>query len=209
MNCRELEIAVEQEGLQPLAAAAQAHLVGCPVCRNLVADFSAIVDAARELPTEVEPPQRLWVSVRTQLVAEGIIREPGQHTWWESVAAYLRHSSVATAVVGFFLLLAGAVEIYQPPLPPAPMPAAFVETSAMLATQEKGVAHAVRARAANSPVDASLNDNPEIVNKFIADCELRVRQEPGDEVAREYLSGAYQQKAELLSTIMERAGGGD
>jgi hypothetical protein len=58
-------------------------------------------------------------------------------------------------------------------------------------------------------VDASLNDNLEIVNKFIADCELRVRQEPGDEVAREYLSGAYQQKAELLSTIMERAGGGD
>jgi hypothetical protein len=209
MNCRELEIAVEQDGLEPLPAAARTHLADCSACRNLLADFSAIVGAARDLPVEAEPPQRLWLALRSQLVAEGMIREAGTGSWWDSIASYLRTSSLVTAAVGFLLVLAAALELYQPAAPPTPMPPAFAETAAVLDNQEKGVAQIVRARAANSPVDASLNDNLQIVNKFIADCELRVRQEPGDDVAREYLSGAYQQKAELLSAMMERAGGGD
>jgi hypothetical protein len=33
-----------------------------------------------------------------------------------------------------------------------------------------------------------------------------VNEEPQDDLAREYLSGAYQQKAELLSAMMDRGG---
>lgn len=209
MKCKELELVLEHEGLEPLPADARVHLADCAACQNLLSDFAAIVDAARELPAEIDPPARLWTSLRAQLEKEKIIRDGGKSSWWDSAAAFFRSPAVATAVVGLILLLAVGFELYQQPLPPGPIPPAYAETAATLATQEKGVAHIVRARAGTSPVDASLSDNLEIVNKFIADCELRVRQVPDDDIAREYLSGAYQQKAQLLSTMMERNGGGD
>jgi hypothetical protein len=58
----------------------------------------------------------------------------------------------------------------------------------------------------SEPVDISLHQNLDIVDKFIADCEQRIKDEPGDDLTREYLSGAYEQKAELISAMMERRG---
>ena len=55
-------------------------------------------------------------------------------------------------------------------------------------------------------MDVSLRQNLDIVDKFILDCEQRVKEEPQDELTREYLSGAYQQKAELISVMMDRGG---
>jgi hypothetical protein len=62
--------------------------------------------------------------------------------------------------------------------------------------------------AGNSGVDVSLRENLDIVDKFIVDCEQRVKQHPQDDLAREYLTGAYQEKAELISVMMERGGSG-
>jgi hypothetical protein len=58
--------------------------------------------------------------------------------------------------------------------------------------------------ASTSPVDASLRDNLKKVNEFIADCERHLKEQPQDELTREYLSAAYRQKAELLSAMIER-----
>jgi hypothetical protein len=60
--------------------------------------------------------------------------------------------------------------------------------------------------AGTSAVDNSFRQNLERVDDFIADCESRVNAAPQDELAREYLSNAYQQKAELLSAMMDREG---
>jgi len=49
-----------------------------------------------------------------------------------------------------------------------------------------------------------LRDNLKKVNEFIAECERRLKEQPQDELTREYLSAAYQQKAELLSAMIER-----
>jgi hypothetical protein len=62
--------------------------------------------------------------------------------------------------------------------------------------------------AGNSGVDVSLRQNLDIVDQFIVDCEQRVKEQPQDDLAREYLTGAYQQKAELISVMMERARSG-
>jgi hypothetical protein len=58
--------------------------------------------------------------------------------------------------------------------------------------------------ASSSPIDASLRDNLKKVNEFIAECEKHLKEQPQDELTREYLSAAYQQKAELLSAMIER-----
>jgi hypothetical protein len=60
--------------------------------------------------------------------------------------------------------------------------------------------------ASTSPVDTSLRENLQTVDDFIADCERRLNDAPQDDLAREYLSNAYQQKAELLSAMMDRGG---
>jgi len=39
-------------------------------------------------------------------------------------------------------------------------------------------------------------------------CEKNVREQPENEMAREYLYGAYEQKAELLAAAMDRSTSG-
>jgi hypothetical protein len=57
---------------------------------------------------------------------------------------------------------------------------------------------------ANPVVTASLNKNLAIVDNYIALCEKSVQEEPQNEVARDYLYEAYQQKADLLAQMTER-----
>src|SRR5260370_9432053 len=76
MQCKDVEFVVEQEGLTPLPEAARAHVAGCSYCQEFVADLATIVSVANDLPAEVEPPARVWVSLRPQLDLEGIIKTP-------------------------------------------------------------------------------------------------------------------------------------
>ena len=48
-----------------------------------------------------------------------------------------------------------------------------------------------------------------MVDNAISICEKTMREEPQNEIAREYLYGAYQQKAELLASMTERGEIGD
>jgi hypothetical protein len=43
------------------------------------------------------------------------------------------------------------------------------------------------------------------IDNFIAVCEKSVREQPDNEMAREYLYDAYQQKAQLLAVAMDRS----
>src|SRR5260370_208522 len=73
---KDVEFVGEQEGLAPLAEAARGHVASCSYCQEFVADLANIVSIANELPAEVEPPARVWVSLRAQLELEGIIKAP-------------------------------------------------------------------------------------------------------------------------------------
>jgi hypothetical protein len=57
----------------------------------------------------------------------------------------------------------------------------------------------------DNSVTLSLQQNLQIVDNLIAVCEKTVREHPGDPLAREYLYGAYQQKADLLAVAMDRS----
>lgn len=216
MKCEELELAIEQDGLSPLSEAARAHVAGCAPCKNLLADFTAIARAAERLPAEVAPPERLWISLRAQLEAEGIFREqaaPQRAGWWESLAAGFRGRMLATTAVGLVLVAAVTFQLRRTPAllgtVPAAVPQAYVTTAAMLQLHAQGVTDTLLKSAQATPAVASMRDNLQIVDNFIAECEQRVRQQPDDDDAREYLSGAYQQKSELLAVMMERGGSGD
>jgi hypothetical protein len=57
----------------------------------------------------------------------------------------------------------------------------------------------------NVALTESFEHNLGIVDDLIVVCEKSVREKPDDPLAREYLYGAYQQKAVLLATAMDRS----
>ena len=205
MLCKEVEVVLEQEGWTPVPEAARAHLAGCGSCQNLVEDLTAIVATAHLLPAEVEPPARVWNSLRAQLEEEGIIKThaPARGAWWLGFADVFPSRVLATAAVGLLIVAAVALQM-QRPSAPTEAQNVYADTATDLNNDEANLQH--MQLAGNSVVDVSLRQNLDIVDKFIADCEQRVKEEPRDDLAREYLSGAYQQKAELLSAMMDRGG---
>jgi hypothetical protein len=215
MQCKDVEFVLEQEGLAPLPEAAQAHVAGCSHCQNFVADLATIVSVANELPAEVEPPARVWISLQAQLELEGIIKTPAipaqgaRSAWWRGFSDLFRSRPLATAAVGALILAAGVLQLREGAEPP-PVPAApswqipFAQTAKVLNDQEVDLKN--MRLASTSAVDESFRQNLQQVDDFIAVCERRIQAAPEDELAREYLSNAYQQKAELLSAMMDREG---
>src|SRR5262249_54503265 len=206
--CQELEIVLEQQGWTPLPEAARVHVATCTSCRNLVEDLTAVVAAAHMLPAEVDPPSHIWPSLRAQLEAEGIIKTPAPQrtSWLHGFPELFRARVLATAAVGMLIVAAVILQVQSPATRPteALNTNPYDDTAAALSIDE---AHLPPLQlAAGSVVDVSLRKNLDIVDSFIADCERRIKEQPQDDFAREYLSGAYQQKAELLSALMERRG---
>jgi hypothetical protein len=220
MQCRDVETVLEQEGLAPLSQAVNSHLAECRECRDYIADLTSIVDVARKMPREIAPPERVWTALRAQLELEGIIKEPvfapsmDRASWWQGFGDLFRSRALATATVGLLILFAAVLQLrndndaaLNAPLSIQPSIMAsesFAATRSVLDDQEPVARGMILASTA--PVDASLRDNLQQVDDFIADCERRVKEQPQDDLAREYLSGAYQQKAELLSAMMDRGG---
>src|ERR1700686_2465773 len=109
MQCRELDVFFEQEGLAPLSTAARQHLSECQACKHFFDDVTAIVAVAHQLPAEVEPPAHIWISIRTELVREGMIRgfssDREATPWWQSFTELFRNRGWATAAVAMVLIL--------------------------------------------------------------------------------------------------------
>jgi hypothetical protein len=207
MQCKEVEVVLEQEGWTPLPEAAREHVAGCGNCQSLVEDLTAIVATAHLLPAEVEPPARVWVSLKAQLEQEGIIKSPvaiaEKESFWAGFRDLFRSRVLATGVVGFLVVAAVTSQLLTPPTPQTEARNIFDDTAIALNADE---ANLNQIDLSSEPVDISLHQNLDIVDKFIADCEQRIKDEPGDELTREYLTGAYEQKAELISAMMERRG---
>ena len=235
MQCRDIESVLENEGLSPLPEAVRAHAASCSACSNLIADFSAIVSVAETLPAEVEPPIRVWVALRNQLEAEGVIKTnsavaAAPASWLESLAKILRGRALAAAAVGLVIVAAAIVQIKvntktsqtknsaavqevtkvaEIPVPPITLTEPLGATGQTLHQEEQNLPMVQQADFGNKDrvedrVDVSLRQNLKSLNQFIEECRRRLKEDPNDELAREYLSAAYQQKAELLSAMLDR-----
>jgi hypothetical protein len=207
MQCRDVEEVLEQQGLAPLPDAVRGHVAGCRECQGYIADLETIVSAAHELPAEVEPPSRVWVALRTQLELEGVIKKPvtaaptAEHiSWWSGFGQLFRGRALATLTVGAVLAAAAVLQLLQTPVRSF-LPG--IEAVAKQVNQQEVDLRNMHL-AGGSPVDAALEQNLQEIDSFIADCERHLKEAPQDELAREYLADAYQQKAELLAAMMDR-----
>ena len=213
MQCRDVEEVLEQDGLAPLPEAAREHVAACLHCQGFIADLETIVSAAQGIPAEVEPPAYVWVSLRNQLEREGIIEGSSaapvgeRLPWWRGLGEFFRSRAFAAASVGLLIAALAVLQLRQPPI--ANPPVSAVTPPTLAATVESLNKQELDLRnmhlAGTTPVDATLQQNLQQIDDFIVDCERHLKQAPQDELAREYLYNAYEQKAELLSAMLDRA----
>jgi hypothetical protein len=121
MQCRDFESVLEREGFGVLPLAARSHLAECPACQSLVTDLSTVVSIAKEFPSEINPPERLWVSLRAHLEAEGLIRQPRvavveNTAWWQGLAIFFKPRVLVSAGVGIALALTAFLTIHKGPV---------------------------------------------------------------------------------------------
>jgi len=216
-QCAQFERMLEEQPDGPLSLSASAHMSGCDDCRVLWSELEAIrtagMDWGRE---EVEPPAYLWASLRQQLESEGLIRQRSVQPEWLSgwlggaprwalggaflsvlligsiLAGYHANEPNASAVLPMRLSIAAA----RPKLDPT-------DLGKTLDGDLKRVFDLLPED--NSVLASSLRENLGIVDNLIADCEKSVREQPDDSIARDYLYGAYAQKAVLLATATDRS----
>ncbi len=222
MQCEQFERILEQQDDGALPKPALDHVEACEACRALSTDFYSIHDMALELGAEgIAPPERVWISLRNQLEAERLIHgaqaapvasaqtSPG---WW----AVFQRPAVAGAFLGLVLAAASAVgylsnfaqtavqsQWVAPQQETSPVPSAdSVFKEEVLTVGNDSIPGLQRQ---DTAVTDSIRRNLRIVDNFIAICEKSVREQPDNQMAREYLYGAYQQKAELLATATNRS----
>jgi hypothetical protein len=200
------------------AANARAHVRECANCRGLVEDMDAIRQTAGVWAAEeADPPARVWVSLRAQLEQEGLIRdavhagEPSQKErsrgWLAGIFSVVPRPALAGAYL--LALIAGSFALTGPSAKQLNesrwISGTQDSTGAMSAQLQTAERDSVSAMAGSDPVvTASLHDNLAIVDNYIALCEKSVREEPENEIARDYLYDAYEQKADLLAQMTER-----
>src|ERR1700744_5283163 len=178
MQCKEVEVVLEQEGWTPLPEAAREHVAGCGNCQSLVEDLTEIVATAHLLPAEVEPPARVWLSLKAQLEQEGIIKSPAaiaeKASFWAGFQDLFRSRVLATAAVGLLVVAAVTSQLQRPPAPQIEAHNIYDDTALALNADEASLD---QVSLSSEPVDVSLHQNLDIVDKFIADREQRIKDE--------------------------------
>ena len=218
MHCQSFEAMLAEQIDGFLSADAMAHLDACPQCRLLREDLQAIAVAAHEWGTEkLAPPPHVWAAVRTQLEAEGLIAQPSAlpavaQGWFSGGWSFASRLELAGAYVLALLVAAGLAGYRSAPATGTfERPAATAQLSrpaldGLGSTLDGNMQRVVASFSSDdNSVALSLRKNLQIVDNLIAVCEKTVREHPGDPLAREYLYGAYQQKADLLAVAMDRS----
>jgi hypothetical protein len=210
MNCNDFLDQLERWMDGERLPESEAHFTSCPGCRGVVEELSLIHQTASSLgDVEPVPSDRLWASLRVQLVREGLIRGE-RRQWTEAVTDWFAGAfssfprpalagAYLVALVGVSLALAG----------PGYRRFNWNQTSTRPLNAELNTAERdTMAMLDSDPaVTASLERNLAIVDNYIALCEKSVQEEPESEVARDYLYDAYHQKADLLAQMTERGDG--
>jgi len=208
MTCQEFErVFAELEGGHSFEA--DEHLRMCSRCWDLVSDLDAISQQARLLQASEEPSPRVWNSIEIALRQEGLIgqsqldrparqRVRWQLRWLAPVAAAI------LLVAGFFLRehRGGPLQLVARTVSPAatnPRPDAI---SPMVADEDQ-LLSIVAARAPG--LRDGYASNLRAVDAYIRDAESSARENPNDEIAQQYLTNAYEQRAMVYEIAMARS----
>jgi hypothetical protein len=225
MDCSEFADQLEDWLRGQRSTAARVHSRECHECRALSEDVGAIVKTAGEWALEeAAPSSRLWNSLRAQLQEEGLIREssrpaparaqvqpqfrsPKSTGWFArwfpaTLRPALASGYVAALIAVSFLFMGPSGKQIDDSQWLSRTQVSIKPITAQLNAAERNVLSNLAS--ANPVISASLHQNLAIVDNDIALCEKSVREQPENELARDFLYQAYEQKADLLAEISDR-----
>jgi hypothetical protein len=195
-----------------------AHAKKCEFCGCLLADLQQIRDIGSEFELE-SPPAAVWPRVREALVREGIIKRPNRFwsRWLERRKVRLLRNPVplgalAAAAIAAVILLTSPgnrtrpTDSQQPSVNATLVPefVAPTDVAQLKSTvQQLEVAYHANELQLEPSIKATYEKSLASLNDEIRECEDSVEQDPHNGLAREYLSTAYVQKAQLLQSALE------
>jgi hypothetical protein len=186
----------------------ESHLRTCPYCAELVQDLTYIATQAKLLLPMYDPSPRVWTGIEQSLHHQGFIQE-GRTSLRGHVMAFPTQAKgwtpfgwaiAAAALIAFSVILVN----YRPHLPQT-QPVAqnmSVASPAALAGEDQKLMARVSQQAPD--VRRAYEDSLREVNTYITDAQQAVEQDPQDEVAREQLLDAYEQKQMLYEMATDR-----
>jgi tetratricopeptide (TPR) repeat protein len=199
------------------SAELERHIETCPVCREVLADFRSMKDAASDLDAP-EPGEAVWLRIKGRIASRvpavepaGPVRVPGRWAFGLSVPA-LRLAGAAAVVL---VLVASGVYIgvrvgtsgaATPPRNSEKYTLAKLdEAEAYYQKAIKSLSEAFAGEKGTmiTQVADIFERNLAVIDATIQACREAVRKEPDDLRARNYLLAAYMDKLTFLDTALE------
>ena len=193
-----------------------AHAGECRFCGVVLSDLKQLMTASATLGDD-DPPARLWANVRSVLANEGVFKEPAG--FWKSWLPNLEFlpQPAPIAVLGALALLsvalvmpsstsispADALTKASSPVQMASSVTFDVDSNLQHTVQELQAIYQSRALSFEPQISATYQQSLKSLDVSIKECQDSVQREPANNLAREYLLTAYQQKAEVLQSALE------
>ena len=205
MNCMEFQNALPDLLDGGAAPEVEGHLKSCAGCAGLVADLKEITGQARRLAAAEEPGPEVWSRIKASLELEGLVRAhvpaPRRALWWGAGQNRWAVPAWAGAVAALLLLAFGMNTLRQQ----APETGvAVVQPAALVDDDDMKFLAAVEQRGSSKRA-ARYKAHLEAVNASIRDAKRSVEEDPANELARERLIQAYDQKSALYEMAMARS----
>ncbi len=182
------------------------HVYFCPECAGVLGDLNEIIEQARLLQASDEPSPRIWNSIEIALRNEGVVHQgapavqsarlipPRWRLAWVVPAAAL-----AMLILGTVLFQRGS-EPHQVAVGSSVAP---ISADPSLRADELELVRAVGER--TPALKAGYEADLKVVDAYISDAEQSAKANPQDEVAQQYLRGAYDQRAMIYEMAMNRS----
>lgn len=205
MNCTEFQNALPDFIDGGAAPEAEGHLKSCAACAGLVTDLREIAGQARLLAASEEPGPQVWERIAESVESEAMARPDAaplrRALWWGAEQSRWAIPAWAATVAALLLLSFQLNTMRQ--VPATPTGVAVVQPAALVDNDDLELLEAVAKRHPNKR--ARYRAHIEAVNASIRDAKRSVEEDPANELARERLIQAYDQKSALYEMAMAQS----
>lgn len=206
MNCTEFQNALPDFIDSGVAPEAEGHLKSCAACAGLVTDLREIAGQARLLAASEEPGPQVWERIAESVESEAMAvpdpAPPRRALWWGAGQSPWAVPAWAATVAALLLLSFQLNTLRQTP-ESIPAGVAVVKPAPLVDNDDLKLLDAVGKRHPNKR--ERYKAHFEAVNASIRDAKRSVEADPGNELARERLIQAYDQKSALYEMAMTQS----
>jgi len=220
MNCSEAQFRISEKIDGELTHSEelqlQGHLKVCTPCSMVYHDLNSIGQGASTLE-RLEPSDRVWANIRSQLVSEGLIRDREERTWafWEKIFPQGTGLKPAISVAMAILVLVFSIYLLIPKQVSQDKQSSISPEAAVYQQLKEAELHyqqaieelnevSERKLESLDPALAQIfNDNLATMDYYLKECKEAVQNNPENPLVHRYLLTAYQKRVELMKTIID------